>query len=110
MDNKTEQMLANREGLKEQIQVRDAINRLYKNKDFRKVILDNFLVSDCARNARISVSNMNPEARAKALACAQAAGYLDEYLQANILMGNNAERELLALDADEANSEEVEEL
>lgn len=110
MDNNTEQMLANRARLKEQIQIRDAINRLFKNKDFRKVILEDFLVNDCARNARISVSGMNPEARAKALGCAQAAGYLDEYLQVNILMGNNAERELLAMDAEDVNSEEVEDL
>lgn len=107
MDNNTEQMLTHREGLKKQIQIRDAIHRLFKNKDFRKVILEDFLVNDCARNARISVSGMNAEARAKALGCAQAAGYLDEYLQVNILMGNNAERELLGLDTDDVNSEEM---
>lgn len=106
MENNAEQMLELRKQLREQIQFRDMILKLYKNKEFINVILDGFMVKDCARQVRASVSEINADSRAKALGSAQAAGYLQEYLRVNVLMGNNAEKELAAMDNDNFEPEE----
>ena len=42
------------EGNKKLIVLRDAIVNLQKNRDFRKLILEKFLVEDCARYAQLS--------------------------------------------------------
>lgn len=78
---------------------RDTIVRLSKNADFRKIILDDFFVTECARYARESGDPALPaEARADALAMAQAAGHLKRYLNVQIQMGNAAESQLASLE------------
>lgn len=77
------------------IERRDTILRLSKNADFRKVILEAFFVEECARYARESGDPaLPPEARADALAIAQAAGHLKRFLNIQITLGNQAERKL----------------
>ena len=59
----------------------EAVQRLCKNKDFKKIILQDFCVTDCARYACESADPLLNEAqRADALAMAQAAGHLKRYL------------------------------
>lgn len=89
---KLEEQLNDEKGL---IERRDTIVRLGKNPDFRKVILDQFIVEECARYARESGDPALPaQARADALCMAQAAGHLKRYLNVQIAMGNAAERKI----------------
>lgn len=78
---------------------RDTILRLSKNADFRKVILDDFFVEECARYARESGDPaLTDVQRADALAIAQAAGHLKRYLNIQIQLGNQAEGQLTAIE------------
>lgn len=78
---------------------RDTILRLSKNADFRKVILDDFFVEECARYARESGDPaLSDVQRADALAIAQAAGHLKRYLNIQIQLGNQAEGQLTAIE------------
>jgi hypothetical protein len=73
--------------------------RLANNRDFKKLILEDFCVTECARFAQISGDfNMPKDNRDDALATAQAAGHLKRYLQAVTQMGAMAERDLGALE------------
>lgn len=67
----------------------EAIDRLFRNRDFKKVILEDFATKDCARYTRESCDPMlNPEQRADALAMAQASGHLLRYLDMADRMGS----------------------
>lgn len=78
---------------------RDTIIQLSKNADFRKVILEDFFVEECARYARESGDPaLTPEQRADALNVAQAAGHLKRYLNIQIQLGNQAEGQLTAIE------------
>lgn len=81
------------------IERRDTILRLSKNADFRKIILEDFFVEECARYARESGDPaLTAEQRADALNIAQAAGHLKRYLNVQIQMANQAEGQLGALE------------
>ena len=78
---------------KQLIERRDAILRLAKNADFRKIFVEAFFVEECARYARESGDPTLPEnVRADALAMAQAAGHVKRFLNVQITMGDQAER------------------
>lgn len=65
--------------------------KLEKNREFKAVILDKFMVEDCAMYARTSVDQaLPPEKRAHALAIAQAAGLLKQYLSVICQLGSQA--------------------
>ncbi len=78
-------------GNKEHVELRDAALRLHENRDFRKVILDNFMLIEAARYVQTSGDPaMNPQQRADALAIAQASGHLKRYLSILIQIGNQS--------------------
>lgn len=65
--------------------------RLANNRDFKKLILEDFCVEECSRCAQLSGEpSMSAEDRADALAIAQAAGHLRRWLHAVTTMGRVA--------------------
>lgn len=110
-----EQLELQLESSKEQVALRDAAQRLWANRDFKKVILEAFMVKECARYAQTSADPaLDLQSRADALALAQASGHLKRFLSVVIQMGNSAESQIGpiedALDEDRAklDSEEAE--
>jgi len=84
--------------------------RLSNNRDFKKLILEEFCVAECARYAQNSANpQFSAEERADCLAISQAAGHLRRYLSVVTQMGAHAERDManLELALDEARNEEV---
>lgn len=84
-----------------QVERRDVILKLSENKDYKRIIRDEFMVEDCARYTQnsVNVAIRDPEERAHSLAMAQAAGYLKQYLSVAILQGNTAEETIIAIDS-----------
>ena len=88
------QLEAQQDGNKKLIALRDAVVNLQKNRDFRKLILEQFLVEDCARYAQLSADpGLGANERADALAMAQAAGHLKRFLSVTKRMGDTADAE-----------------
>ena len=86
---------------KEFIARRDLAVKLYKNPEFKKLIIDEFCGSECARYAQTSADPaLSDRERADALAIAQAAGHLRRYLSVIVTMGNQAENMLDRLEAE----------
>ncbi len=80
------------------VERRDAILRLAKNPDFRKVIIEEFCRNQCARYVHESGDPSLPaEQRADALAIALSAGHLKRFLNVNITMGDVASRTVIDL-------------
>ena len=76
---------------KERMERRDMAARLAQNADFKKLILEEFCVNECARYAQVSGDPMqDATARADCLAIAQAAGHLRRWLQVVHQMGSHA--------------------
>ena len=93
------------------IEKRGMASRLMKNRDFRKLILEEFCTAECARYAQASADpNLSKDEQADALALAQAAGHIRRYLNVVDQMGNHAENMMGRLDdaIDEARLEEAE--
>lgn len=91
------------------IQRRELAQRLYANPDFKKLILEEFCVNECARYAQASADPaLGPVERADALAIAQSAGHLRRFLSVVIQMANASESTLLDLEEaiEEARREE----
>ena len=77
----------------------ESLDRLAKNKDFKKIILEDFMVNDCSRYAQESADPLlEPHHRADALAMAQAAGHLKRYLQINRQMSRKASMDIVSID------------
>lgn len=88
-----------REKLSEAVERRDLALKLSKNRDFRKLILDEFCEKECARYAQNSANPaLDKSGREDSLAIAQAAGHLKRWLSVTVQMGNQAEREIVDLD------------
>jgi len=69
--------------------------KLSENREFRKLILEDFVVTEAARLVQLSADPaLNAQQRADALSMAQATGHLKRYLSMMIQMGYQAEREL----------------
>lgn len=86
---------------KEFIARRDLAVKLYKNPEFKKLIIDEFCGSECARYAQTSADPaLSDRERADALAIAQAAGHLRRYLSVIVTMGNQSEQMLDRLEAE----------
>lgn len=82
----------------EAMERRDMALKLFKNREFKKLILDYFCTEECARYAQLSADpSLKPENRADALALAQAAGHLRRWLSIQVQMGNHAESQMDAL-------------
>ena len=64
-----------------QIALMEAIDRLYENEDFQKVILEGYFKDECTRTIRASTScSLTKEQREDCLHMAQATGFLQQYL------------------------------
>ena len=88
---------------------RTIAQRLAANGDFRKLILEEFCVNECARYAQASADPaLSANERADALAIAQSAGHLRRFLSVVIQMGNSAENTIADIEAalEEARAEE----
>lgn len=80
---------------------RDLALKLYKNPEFKKLIIDEFCGSECARYAQSSADPaLDDRQRADALAIAQAAGHLRRYMSVIVTMGNQSEEMLDRLEAE----------
>ena len=81
--------------LQEYVALRDMAQKLESNREFKKVILDHFCVTECARYAQASADpQLNADQRADALSLAQASGHLRRYLSVLVQMGNRAEADI----------------
>ena len=88
-----------RDDAKEMIEQAETALRLSNNPDFKKLILNEFCINECARYAQSSADPaLNADQRADALAIAQAAGHLRRFLSVKIQMGNQADRQMADLD------------
>jgi len=80
---------------------REMAERLFKNPDFRALIVDGFCRDDAARFVQESgdpALSEKPGAREDCLAMAQASGHLKRYLAMQIQMGSTAERNISELE------------
>jgi hypothetical protein len=94
------QLERQREGSLALIAERDLALKLSDNPDFKKLILEEFCVRECARYAQSSGDPaLTAEQRADALALSQAAGHLRRWLSVKVRMGNQAEGQLPELEA-----------
>lgn len=96
---KLEQHLAEQKTLKDRA---DAVNRLYSNRDFKKIILEGFCRDEAARFIAQSTDPAMPEeARKDALFMAKAPGGLLRFLSVVKLMGGEvAERNIRDAEAE----------
>lgn len=88
-------------GFKQAIELRDSAEKLTRNADFKKLILKHFMVEECSLYAQRSADPMlTPLQRDDAMAIAQAAGHLKRFLSVIVQMGNHAESQMPALEAE----------
>ncbi len=91
------------------IELKAAAIRLYDNADFKKLILDEFCLHECARYAQQSAHpGLNEVQRADALLIAQAPGALKRFLSAVIQKGNHGEQQMSAIEQAIIDAEEEE--
>ena len=84
---------------KELIRRRQLALRLATLPEFKELILDDFMVKECARYVHASSDPaLKAEERADALNMAQAAGHLKRYLSVVVQMGAHSEREIGSLE------------
>ena len=103
------QLEGQREQLKNAVELRNTAIKLGSNRDFRKLILDEFCEKECARYAQNSGNPQFDEAtRQDCLNISQAAGHLKRWLSVTVQMGSQAEREISDIDValEEARAEE----
>lgn len=95
--------------LKNAVDNRASALKLSNNREFRKLILEEFCEKECARYAQNSGNPALDEASRKdCLSMAQAAGHLKRWLSVQVQMGDQAEREIMDIDValEEARLEE----
>lgn len=94
-----EQIKHQKESYLKDIALYQAIERLGKNKDFKKVFGEEFFINECARMARMSGSlTLSKEEREDSLNKAQAAGHVMEWLHAKTMIGMRAVKNMEELD------------
>ena len=94
-------------GLEQEIeQAEDLVSRrnmalkLFENREFRILFMDEFLTKEAARLVHLSSDPaLNADQRADALAMAQATGHVKRYLSMTVQMGAVAEREIADMKA-----------
>jgi hypothetical protein len=83
------------EEAKKVIAFRDQILKLTENREFKRVVREEYFEKECARYARESADPaLSDRQRADALAMAQAAGHFKRWLNFQIQMGNSAAEQL----------------
>lgn len=84
---------------KEIVARRDLAIKLSGNHTFRKLILEDYFVTEAARLVALSADPaLDTTQRADALNMAQAAGHLKRWLSMQVQMGNVAAREVLEVE------------
>jgi pyruvate-formate lyase len=85
---------------KKVVEHRDRVERLLRNKDFQRVIMDEFCVTEAARLVHQSADPiLTQEQRADALSMAQASGHLKRYIQMAFTQGNLMENQAREIEA-----------
>ena len=79
--------------LRDKVELRDSLLKLYQNKEFQLIIKKMYLREYCAD--AIKKSTYPTQDRDYHIARAQAAGYLEQYLDFIELQGNQAEKDLI---------------
>lgn len=83
------------EDYREAARLKEAVLRLERNRDFKKLIMDKFLTEECARHVQNSVNpNLSESVRSESLGMAQAAGYLKAWIAGVVQMGTQASYEI----------------
>ena len=86
-------------GAKSLVEQRKMALKLSQNREFKKLILEEFCVNECARYVQNSANPaLGEQERADSLAIAQAAGHLKRWLSVQVQMGARAEHEILELE------------
>ena len=84
---------------KELIATRDAIKRLESNPDFKKIIIDQYCIKECARYIGVAGDPaVSKEDRDLALEMGKAGQHLKRWLNVSIRMGDHAKNELPELE------------
>ncbi len=84
---------------KKQIELKDTIERLLQNRDFKTVVEEAFFVEETLRNVGLSGDPaLSKEERADALAMAQAAGHLKRWFSAQLGMARAFENQVEAIE------------
>lgn len=79
----------------ELVERRNMAIKLSSNREFKKLFLEDYFVTEAARLVQLSADPaLNTEQRADALAMAQATGHAKRFLSMMVQMGAHAEREL----------------
>lgn len=74
---------------------RDMAIKLNSNREFRKLILEDWCATDAARLIGMSADpNLSKQEREDSVAMAQAPGHLRRWLSVAVVMGNTAAREI----------------
>lgn len=90
--SEVQQLKSQLEYSKHLITLRDKVLELRKNENFKYLIEEVFMEKECAAYARESANHdLTPEERESSLAMAQAAGYLDKFLNKYLILGQQAE-------------------
>ncbi len=84
---------------------RDLAIKLSGNREFKKLIMEEYMVNEAARLVQMSADPIiSVQERADALAMAQASGHLKRYLSVLVQMGNAADDQIIT------NQQTIEEL
>ena len=101
MSNTVEALEKQLAGQKELVEHHKALERLFNNRDFKKLILDEFCVKECARYAQLSADpQLTAADRADAMATAQAAGHLRRWFHVKKQMGITAASSIPSVEAE----------
>ena len=94
MDVTVEQLENQIENNKQTIARRDMAIKLASNREFKKLILDEFIEKEMARYAATSGDpNLSPQQRADAADISRAGGHLKRWLHVVVQMGNSAAKD-----------------
>lgn len=94
-----------------QVAMRDLVLKLSNNRDFKKVIEEEYCIQEAARFVELAGSpTLSVEQRKETLDCAMAPGHLKRWMSARIQMGNYSEDQIFQIDAEieELRGEEAE--
>ena len=95
-----QELVAQKEDLKAQVELRDQILKLSANHEFRKVIHEEFFQKEAGRLVRIGGDpSLDKQQRQDAIDMALATGHLQRFLSANVQIGNRAEQTIFEIDA-----------
>lgn len=87
------------DGAKKLLDFRRMALKLSQNREFKKLILEEFCVNEAARYVQNSANPaLGAEERADSLGIAQASGHLKRWLSVTVQMGARAEHEILELE------------